>query len=120
MTEAEILTKSVDRAVANGWLGIRDSGYRFDGVVFRQGTIRVNASLLERKSWLFRHYSQILFSEDFVEAFFGSARHQWVSLVHCSRCGVDYESTDTERCWQYHLDQLLLTPQPLQYLKVHL
>lgn len=120
MTETEILIEAVDRAVANGWLGIRDLGYRYDGVVLRQGTVRVKASLLDNKSWLFNHYNQILLSEHFAEAFFGSGRHQWVSLVHCSRCRVDYETTDTECCWQYHLDQLLLTPQPLKYLEAFL
>ncbi len=117
MTEAEILIKAVDRAVANGWLGIRDSGYRFDGVILRQATVRINASLLDRKTWLFNHYSHVLFSEDFAEAFFGSDRHQWVALVHCTCCRVDYDATDTDCCWQYHLDQLLLAPQPLRYLE---
>ena len=37
MTEREILIKAVDRAVAQGWLGIRDEGYRYDGVVLHQG-----------------------------------------------------------------------------------
>lgn len=117
MTEETILIKAVDQAVANGWLGIQGLGYRFDGVSLRHGGIRINASLLDRKSWLFNHYTQIIFSEDFAEAFFGRAPHHWVSLVHCSSCGVNYDSTDTQCCWQYHFNQLLLTPNPLRYLE---
>ena len=120
MTEREILIKAIDRAVGRGWLGLRDRGYRYDGVVIHQGTVRINASQLDSKSWLFNHSDRILLSEEFVEAFFDSDPHQWVALVHCSRCRVDFESTDTECCWQYHLDQLLLTPQPLKYLALFL
>ena len=72
MTEREILIKAVDRAVAQGWLGIRDQGYRYDGVVLHQGTVRVNASRLDSKSWLFNHPDRMLLSEEFAEAFFGS------------------------------------------------
>ena len=70
MTEREILIKAVDRAVAQGWLGIRDEGYRYDGVVLHQGTVRVNASRLDSKSWLFNHPDRMLLSEEFAEAFF--------------------------------------------------
>lgn len=117
MTEREILIKAVDRAVAQGWLGIRDEGYRYDGVVLHQGTVRVNASRLDSKSWLFNHPDRMLLSEEFAETFFGSDPHQWIALVHCARCWVEFESTDTECCWQYHLDQLLLAPHPLKYLE---
>jgi hypothetical protein len=117
MTDREILIKAIDRAVAQGWLGIRDMGYRYDGVILHQGTVRVNASRLDNKSWLFNHPDRALLSEEFAEAFFGSDRHHWVALVHCSRCRVEFESTDTACCWQYHLDQLLLSPQPLRYLE---
>ena len=89
MTEREILIKAVDRAVAQGWLGIRDEGYRYDGVVLHQGTVRVNASRLDSKSWLFNHPDRMLLSEEFAEAFFGSDPHQWIALVHCARCWVD-------------------------------
>ena len=54
MTEREILIKAVDRAVAQGWLGIRDEGYRYDGVVLHQGTVRVNASRLDSQELAFQ------------------------------------------------------------------
>ena len=99
----------------------RNSGrYRYDGVVLHQGTVRVNASRLDSKSWLFNHPDRMLLSDEFAEAFFGSDPHQWIALVHCARCRVEFESTDTKCCWQYHLDQLLLAPQPLKYLEAFL
>jgi hypothetical protein len=117
MTDVEILTKAIDRAVANGWLGIRDHGYRYDGAIFRIGSIRVDAFLTEKKSWSFDHFEQFIFSREFAKAFFGEGEHDWVSFVRCSICQVDYEATETNYCWEYYLNEMALDPHPLKYLE---
>lgn len=116
----QLLIRIFDQAVANGWLGIKDLGLRYDGVSFQGNKIKLNASRLQQQSWLFEDFTQAILSEGFAKAYFGTNHHRWVSFVHCSQCGVNYDSTKTKKCWEHHLKQLSVKPDPLSYLELFL
>ena len=116
----QLLTRIFDQAVANGWLGIKDLTLRYDGVIFQGEKLVITASKLQQQTWSFASYTQAIFTEEFAKAYFGTKFHHWVSFVHCSQCGVNYDSTETKMCWQYHLKQLTMRSDPLSYLEVFL
>ncbi len=113
MTDKEILTKAIEKAISNGLI------------------------LIEGK----HYFGFIIFSHDFAKAFwgnedtcmycgstkFGDARvgvpgepieHEWV----CQECGAtmldkaEFDEGNMIRAWQYHLQQMVLEENPISYL----
>ena len=101
MSNEEILRKSIEKAQKNGWEveelnGRREKDYE-----------ALCEVLCDRKM-----YHSIIFSHDFAKAFFGEGEaYAYCGEKSCSRNLLGPKD------WQYHLQQMVLREEPLQYLK---
>lgn len=92
MTDKEVLQRAIEIAGKNGY----------------------HAKFSERncidKYTIFKKYYKIIFSHDFAKAFWGEGDNDQV----CKTCD-HYVSMD--KLWQYHLQQMVLKPNPIDYLR---
>ncbi len=100
MTNEQILTKAIEKAVKGGWKKKLDY-VCFDGAGFKENN---DIEVL--------HISDIIFSHDFAKAFWGYGEPAYPKP--CKNCG---ESYGAKPGWQYHLEQMVLEPEPLKYLE---
>ena len=101
MTKEEILQKIIEKASAESLL--------WDIVL---NTFNFNFNKFVENG----HYYRLIFSHSFAKAFWGEEKHTAVHAEYsCDYCDGDY--SDIEYCWQYHLQQMALEPEPLDYLK---
>ena len=99
MTQEEILKKAIEKAESNGYL--------LDGYEPSKCTWWMECFMVG-------HYTEfdIIFSHDFAKAFWGEkpfGRSEYVS-------DNDFEEYEIE-VWQYHLQQMVLEENPIDYLK---
>ena len=92
MTDAQILKKAIERAIANG-----ADAELFDGIDYDPWV--TNTTLHTNLAY------GIIFSHDFCRAFFG---------VDYTK---DYYDTTPETGWAWHLQQMVLEPEPIKYLE---
>ncbi len=100
MTDQEIIMKSIRKAAKNG---------------FVVGSTRACCEGGEAKEHdEARCYEKIIFSHGFAKAFWGNEFKD----VKWSKYISDEGSTQSQmlQAWQYHLTQMVLEPEPLQYL----
>lgn len=122
MSDEEILSKAIEKAVKNKWL------YQED----HKGKVEVDFSRSYDAPYCYVYFGlkskplndvhgfespfDIIFSHDFAKAFWGDERRD---------CGDDCKQYDTFHLqgvehdhygWQYHLQQMVLEEHPLQYL----
>ena len=108
MTNEQILKKAIEKAIKNGW------EYR-NRDVMEMGVNDIVANHF--------HFTEpIIFSHDFAKAFFGKEFTKeeedniyWTYAKERER-GINNTLYPNER-WQYHLQQMVLEKEPLQYLK---
>lgn len=109
MNKGEILKKAISKAVDGGW-----DYKKFSRVQFAF-EVEGGYDYLEAASFLFDH--------SFAKAFWGEEEHKTYSGGDCgggcSLCSMDYynHGGETDCCWQYHLQQLAISEDRLQYLK---
>jgi len=129
MTNEEILKKAIEKAVKNGW----EHNFKEEWII---------SGMKGSPDW----YYNIIFSHDFAEALWGEeeickdcgsridekmtgARLNW-KVIECSGCDcsnwISPKSKSTSlrksdnfiiKAWQYHLQQMVLAEEQLQYLK---
>lgn len=65
-----------------------------------------------------------IFSHGFAKSFWGEQEHQWEgdggsNLCACGDRFYEHETTPsgTAYCWQYHLQQMVLEEDPIEYLE---
>ena len=98
MTKEEILTKAIERAIDNGWHEEEESEY-------------------------FESHNDIIFDHDFAKAFFGEEMTFVKAYEGTDFNGLYLYSEGGEPAvieawqWQWHLSQMVLEKEPLQYLK---
>ena len=106
MTNEQILKKAIEKAKKNG--------FKFEVIVPCYGLEcfgrKINA--------LMKVYHQIIFSHDFAKAFWGGDRI-WRQLKYNS-AKPTVEKEEFILAWQYHLQQMVISEDPLQYLKKYL
>lgn len=105
MTNEEILQKALEKAQLSGYRFYVDENHPYYG------------EEQENVSALITIYRQIIFSHEFAKAFWGddllcTCKMGIGSDIHLSNCG--------RSAWQYHLQQMVLEPEPLQYLAKYL
>lgn len=118
MTNQEILTKAIDKAVAGGW---KPFEYGAPTRVERwQGDHMVNIAIdfpLHKDSvdWV-RELEGIIFNHDFAKALWGERRFPVGSHYDGNSIEtpitVDYKST-----YLYHLQQMVIADDPIEYLR---
>lgn len=100
MTNQEILIKAITKAVKNGWTG-EDSWCQECGI-----------------DWFY-----VIFSHDFAQHLWGDGKLSGSSVVD----GQEWEITLGDgshkylprKNWQYHLQQMVIAPDPIAYLGEH-
>lgn len=119
MTEEEKLMAIFNKGTDNGW---NEHSYRF------QNELR----LADRFDWVIasRTYYAVIFSHDFAQAFFGSELlcydcgekvGQPIMLgekvqLGTGQCNCSRQFENNEPAWQFHLQQLVLEENPIDYL----
>ena len=102
MTDTQILDKAIEKAIKNGW-----------GRVITYNSYRTEVSMHRMM------YYTLIFSHDFVKAFWGDELIELANPDWCDNlptCDDDLDH-DTQLSWQYHLQQLVLEKEPLKYLE---
>ena len=100
MNKEQILKKAIAKAQKNGW----------------------DCDVSEEQLCITRYF-QIIFSHDFAKAFWGEQEHEATEIryevIGCGHCPLQGfpDNYRTKYCWQYHLQQMVLTEDPLKYLE---
>jgi len=108
MTNEKILTKAIGKALKNGW----EIPERFDTPweVVELGDESVILEYGDSFVMLELSMPEIVFSHDFAKAFFGFRDSKSISSYY-DGSGKKLED------WEYHLQQMVLCENPLQYLQ---
>lgn len=93
MSSKEILKKSIEKAISNGY--VEDiTNYELEGY----------------QPHLYKNYYRVIFSHDFAKAFF-----KFGYFIHYDWDSERREAIDAE--WKHHLMQMVLQEEPLEYLE---
>jgi len=116
MTDKEVLQKAIEIAI--------DNGYRNRIMMNGSG----NSIIMENGDLITPNH--LILSHEFAKAFFGNKTHKKNScdIIDNCTCGEltyhyyeTYEKGEvrncTEYCWQYHLQQMVLEENPIDYLR---
>lgn len=90
MTNQEILTKAIEKAIAGGWKRERYTTYAPD---------KMAEYLIDKGTW-----PVIIYSKNFAKSLWGEEEQDWD--------GEGYVTPD----WQYHLQQMVIAENPIKYL----
>jgi len=114
----DVLKKAIEKAVKNGYIlwdsfpdksfticSKRAGGYELRG---EWGNGDTDYTGMEPKFWL---------DHEFAKAFFGEGKDLRLRILH--EGGDDYLQSFIP-AWQYHLQQLVLEPDPLEYIEKYL
>jgi hypothetical protein len=102
MSNAEILQRVIKKAQASGWL----SHFEIDAKEF--------------------DYKKVYFSHDFAKVFWGEKRYEHVGCggvldvlkeIKCPKCGHVEPPLKGYDGWQFHLQQMVISDDPLKYLE---
>ena len=112
MKKEEILKKAIEKAQRNGF----DFGIDVKTLPFPD-------SFWATVSGSFQQYSGIIFSHDFAKAFWGNAKWCWIPGY--DEWGELKGSPPEEKLfimtsWQYHLQQMVISEDPIKYLEKYL
>jgi hypothetical protein len=138
LTNTEILTKAIRKAIAGGW----DNHEELDGFIMPENLWpseadvsrelweagKIKHLVLELRDGDYVNVEAIIFNHDFAKALWGidhhmkrqrRTRYDPEGTLRCISCGVspfgDYES-----CWQIHLQQMVIAVDLIKYLGEHL
>ena len=112
MTNEQILTKAIEKAVKNGWNKEKFEKKNLTSSI--EGDIKWWSDC---GSWV----NIIIFSHSFAKAFWGEGNKDWycscdrLNRDHVRSCPMNAENSGLE-IWQYHLQQMVLKEKPLGYL----
>lgn len=128
MTNQEILTKAIQKAIDGGW-------YSFAGDMF--GKITIDDVLLRQNphgqglEWTVKGHESdwslieaLIYSHDFAKAIFGEEEVEYMRLPHTRKSSFpitdSLEQKFYEPAWQYHLQNMVISEDPISYLGQHL
>lgn len=105
MSNEEILTKAIEKAISNGYLDTEEGKIMLD-------IYGVSYFLNNDK-----HYYSLIFSHDFAKAFFkNEGRHKCHINCNTYEC-FDIDGSDD---WEGNLCDMVLEPDPIYYLEKYL
>ena len=105
MRNETILTKTITKAVEGGWQDDTPFSYYGDGETHIKGQDLLDSV---RKMIKKSNYQSVIFSRSFAKAFWKDGP----TIEECERCG--YPKTEY---WKYCLQGMVISEEPLQYLK---
>ena len=112
MTDKEILEKAIQKAIDGGWK--TSVGFRLvepPGI----NTFLIEWSLAddEEEYKLYEPYEAVIYNHQFAKALWNTPRFAPAGSIH-------FETRDGLSEWQYHLREMVISPDPIQYLKDNL
>lgn len=128
MTHEEILTKAIEKAVKNGWLSINVSiNVKNCDCDDHCSFIDILTDVIPRKV-LTRINVDFIFSHDFAKSFWGFKQVSKLigvekdNLNEHAEGGIDLQmKLEKYRpfifAWEYHLQQMVIEPDPISYLE---
>jgi hypothetical protein len=112
MTNEQILTKAIDKAVRNGYVGDELNSSE-------RGTVIANYSKAIGKQAIFKWWSYaLIFSHDFTKAFWGNEDYCFVCAEPDSVCECREQMYCKE--WEMRLCEMVLKEDPIKYLEAFL
>ena len=123
MTNQEILTKAIEKAIAGGWDILARS--ESDGFIVRKDAyynLFVSfSSKPENDSAFAQSYMEIIFNHDFAKALWGEGHYNLIVGEGRKAFGSKdlLESVTGEKvleAWQYHLQMMVISEDPIKYL----
>lgn len=122
MTDQEILTKAIEKAVEGGWTHGRtqlEIVKYLRGVVIEPKDEEASREDCDAVQAMLRHIelgkqtTSTIFNHDFAKAFFLEGS-KWINIANKGDTGVCLSMQDS---WKHHLQVMVLEEEPLQYLK---
>ncbi|MEA2513913.1 MAG: hypothetical protein QOJ59_3400 [Thermomicrobiales bacterium] len=116
MTDREVLTKAIGKAQANGyWPGEEGRPYKSGDHWMFEFYPSPDAP------GVFMNYEAVIFSHDFAKAFWGEKKElsvSWSGYCKDDECNTNYEVDEAFRIadWEYHLQNMVIEEDPLDYL----
>lgn len=110
MSNKEVLTKAIEKAIANGWKGLR--GIIYSGASFTPDFQAEMYMIANRpEEIIFNHdFAKSLWGEELVERYSGLTEEEYGPSRH------EYALILIPR-WQYHLKEMIVDDEPIKYLK---
>lgn len=112
MSNQEILEKAIEKAEKNGWA----KNYKIKMTWLNDdGTRRITAKITI-DDW--DTYAPIIFNHDFAKALWGEELHQEIFIVpkELNKRFAGTKDLDIKPTWMYHLQQMVIAEDPVQYL----
>lgn len=112
MTNSEILTKAIEKAIANGWKPLPKSAPT--EVMQWSGQGMVEVAILNENGrdgrWV-RELEGIIFNHDFAKALWGEETNMVI---------VEDGGDMIGEAWKAHLQEMVIAPDPIKYLGANL
>lgn len=112
MSNQEILEKAIEKAEKNGWA----KNYKIKMTWLNDdGTRRITAKITI-DDW--DTYAPIIFDHGFAKALWGEELHQEIFIVpkELNKRFAGTKDLDIKPTWMYHLQQMVIAEDPVQYL----
>lgn len=108
MTNQEILTKAIEKAITGGWdfFGKKPIYFEVEGEQLDTHELMVSVKLEVNRYWSV-YQSWIIFNHDFAKALWGE------EIAHRETEPFEYSETEA---WKYHLQQMVIADDPIAYL----
>lgn len=127
MSNREILKKAIQKAIDGGWKHYSMANDELEPEIFvyaDSSMVNFGYHLNNRIYYLGGNAeptNNLIYSHDFAKALFGKKEHgtdgaKWGAADNCTRCGMIDHEHSTYYCWQYHLQQMVIAPDPIKYL----
>lgn len=145
LTNKEILEKAIQKAIDGGWKPFADlvfdavskdgSGYAWCGHWERYVQMELNGNLPPDYRPVARTHDlateRLIFNHDFAKALWGEEKYmayfagynEWsdaTDIEYVEDQDYDEEPHEKKPIWQYHLQQMVISENPIQYLGEHL
>lgn len=114
MTNQEILTKAIEKAIAGGW----DCDPHGQYFRIKDKKVVPAADYDDTDEYLVR---DVIFNHDFAKALWGDKKHERLTAMMPWKKGTVGSPFFIELAlYQYHLQQLVIADDPIKYLGEHL
>lgn len=108
MTNQEILKRAIEKA----YPGAYDIDIRLGPIHFKLPSGETNKTI----SRTFYSKESLIYSKEFAKAFFGE--EELAVFSHFDSDGEDEVNVyDYPTCWEFHLQQMVISPDPIRYLE---
>lgn len=111
MTNKEILEKAVQKAIDGGWIPFNNDFQARQPIESLMEFLLENEEIETKTGY--REYSTFIFNHEFAKALWGDTPLNFDN----NNTLVAYEDRMyNEPIWQYHLQQMVISPNPIEYL----